>query len=55
VDEVVAYLAPALLGAGTAALEGAGITTMDEALRLELTDVIRVGTDVRLTARPKGA
>jgi diaminohydroxyphosphoribosylaminopyrimidine deaminase/5-amino-6-(5-phosphoribosylamino)uracil reductase len=55
VDEVVAYVAPALLGAGTTALEGAGITTIDQALRLEVADVVRVGTDVRITARPKGA
>jgi diaminohydroxyphosphoribosylaminopyrimidine deaminase/5-amino-6-(5-phosphoribosylamino)uracil reductase len=52
VDEVVAYVAPALLGAGPAALEGAGITTIDRALRLELTDVARIGGDVRITAVP---
>jgi diaminohydroxyphosphoribosylaminopyrimidine deaminase/5-amino-6-(5-phosphoribosylamino)uracil reductase len=53
VDEVVAYLAPALLGAGTAALEGAGITTIDQALRLNVTDVARIGADVRITAVPR--
>ena len=49
VDEVVAYVAPALLGAGPAALQDAGIGTIDDALRLHLTDVRRFGDDVRLT------
>ena len=52
VDEVVAYLAPALLGAGTAALAGAGITTIGRALRLDVREVAQVGTDVRITASP---
>ncbi len=53
VDRVVAYVAPALLGQGTAALAtrvtGASV---DDARRLELLDVTRVGDDVRLTAVP---
>lgn len=53
VDEVVGYLAPALLGDGPAALSGAGVGTIAEAIRLELVDVTRVGDDVRLTARPR--
>jgi diaminohydroxyphosphoribosylaminopyrimidine deaminase/5-amino-6-(5-phosphoribosylamino)uracil reductase len=53
VDEVVAYLAPALLGTGAAALEGAGITTVDGALRLDVREVARVGADVRITATPR--
>jgi diaminohydroxyphosphoribosylaminopyrimidine deaminase/5-amino-6-(5-phosphoribosylamino)uracil reductase len=53
VDEVVAYLAPALLGAGTSALEGAGITTIGGALRLDVHDVARVGADVRISATPR--
>ena len=52
VDRVVAYVAPALLGAGPAALEHAGITTIDDIARLRLDDVTRVGDDVRLTLRP---
>jgi diaminohydroxyphosphoribosylaminopyrimidine deaminase/5-amino-6-(5-phosphoribosylamino)uracil reductase len=55
VDEVVAYLAPALLGAGPAALDGAGISTISEALRLTTTDVSLVGDDVRITAVPTAA
>lgn len=51
VDEVVAYVAPALLGGGAPAVADLGITTVDDALRLELDDVTRVGSDVRLTMR----
>ncbi|WP_104432564.1 bifunctional diaminohydroxyphosphoribosylaminopyrimidine deaminase/5-amino-6-(5-phosphoribosylamino)uracil reductase RibD [Kineococcus xinjiangensis] len=52
VDEVVAYLAPALLGAGPAAVGDLGIGSIDAAARLHLRAVDRVGDDVRLTARP---
>lgn len=52
VDRVIAYVAPALLGAGRAALKDAGIATIGDALRLRLDDVTRIGRDVRLTARP---
>ncbi|MGN6331780.1 MAG: bifunctional diaminohydroxyphosphoribosylaminopyrimidine deaminase/5-amino-6-(5-phosphoribosylamino)uracil reductase RibD [Motilibacteraceae bacterium] len=51
VDRVVGYVAPALLGAGPAALADAGIGTIADALRLELDDVTRIGADLRLTAR----
>lgn len=51
VDRVVAYIAPALLGAGTAALGDTGIGTIGDAVRLEFTDVTRVGPDVRLIAK----
>jgi len=51
VDEVVAYLAPLLLGGGHAALAGTGIATLADALRLDVRDVSRVGPDVRVTAR----
>ncbi|MGK5730721.1 bifunctional diaminohydroxyphosphoribosylaminopyrimidine deaminase/5-amino-6-(5-phosphoribosylamino)uracil reductase RibD [Streptomyces sp. URMC 124] len=52
VDRVVGYLAPALLGAGPAALGDAGIGTIARALRLEVTDVARLGPDLRITAVP---
>lgn len=56
VDRVVGYLAPVLLGAGPAALAAAGITTITDALRLDVTEAVRVGTDLRVTATvPKGA
>lgn len=52
VDRVVAYVAPALLGGGAAAVTDLGITTIGEAARLRLDDVTRVGPDVRLTLSP---
>ncbi|MFI6053761.1 bifunctional diaminohydroxyphosphoribosylaminopyrimidine deaminase/5-amino-6-(5-phosphoribosylamino)uracil reductase RibD [Streptomyces violascens] len=52
VDKVVGYLAPALLGAGPAALAGAGISTITEALRLDITETVRIGPDLRITATP---
>src|SRR2546426_117822 len=51
VDRVIAYLAPVLIGGGgRSAIEGAGATSIDEALRLNLEDVVRIGPDFRLTA-----
>ncbi|MGP3980182.1 bifunctional diaminohydroxyphosphoribosylaminopyrimidine deaminase/5-amino-6-(5-phosphoribosylamino)uracil reductase RibD [Streptomyces sp. KR80] len=52
VDQVVGYLAPALLGAGPAALGDAGIGTIARALRLDITDTARLGPDLRITAVP---
>ena len=52
VDAVTGYLAPALLGAGPAALGDAGISTIAQALRLDVTEVARVGPDLRVTAVP---
>jgi diaminohydroxyphosphoribosylaminopyrimidine deaminase/5-amino-6-(5-phosphoribosylamino)uracil reductase len=52
VDRVVAYLAPALLGSGPAAIGALGITTVADAFPLELTDVAQVGPDLRITACP---
>jgi diaminohydroxyphosphoribosylaminopyrimidine deaminase/5-amino-6-(5-phosphoribosylamino)uracil reductase len=52
VDLVVAYIAPSLLGAGSAAVGSLGITTVADAVALEISDVTTVGPDVRITARP---
>ncbi len=52
VDEVVAYVAPKLLGAGRAALADAGISTIAEALTLEIEAVEWMGPDLKITARP---
>ena len=49
VDRVVGYVAPVLLGGGAAALQDAGVGTITDAVRLRLTDVTRLGDDVRLT------
>lgn len=52
IDEVVAWIAPALLGSGRSAVTDLGIDTIAETLRLETTDVAVVGGDVRITAYP---
>jgi diaminohydroxyphosphoribosylaminopyrimidine deaminase/5-amino-6-(5-phosphoribosylamino)uracil reductase len=53
VDRVVAYLAPTLLGDGLAPLVGTGVTTLGDGVPLDVTDVTRVGPDIRVTARPR--
>jgi diaminohydroxyphosphoribosylaminopyrimidine deaminase/5-amino-6-(5-phosphoribosylamino)uracil reductase len=53
VDKVVCYLAPRLLGAGSAALVDAGVGTIADAIELELIDVTRIGPDLRVTAIPR--
>ncbi|MFJ4877435.1 bifunctional diaminohydroxyphosphoribosylaminopyrimidine deaminase/5-amino-6-(5-phosphoribosylamino)uracil reductase RibD [Streptomyces sp. NPDC088745] len=52
VDKVVGYLAPVLLGAGPAALADAGISTLADALRLDVTETVHIGPDLRVTAVP---
>ncbi|GGZ21789.1 riboflavin biosynthesis protein RibD [Streptomyces avidinii] len=52
VDRVTGYLAPALLGAGPAALADAGIKNISGALRLDITEAVRIGPDLRITAVP---
>jgi diaminohydroxyphosphoribosylaminopyrimidine deaminase/5-amino-6-(5-phosphoribosylamino)uracil reductase len=55
VDEVISYLAPSILGAGPAAVDDLGITTISQALRGEITDLADLGTGadrcVRVTTR----
>jgi diaminohydroxyphosphoribosylaminopyrimidine deaminase/5-amino-6-(5-phosphoribosylamino)uracil reductase len=55
IDEVIGYLAPKLLGAGSSVLHDAGITTMSQAVTLELLDVVRMGDDVKIVGRPRWA
>ncbi|MGB8382077.1 MAG: bifunctional diaminohydroxyphosphoribosylaminopyrimidine deaminase/5-amino-6-(5-phosphoribosylamino)uracil reductase RibD [Dermatophilaceae bacterium] len=52
VDEVLAYLAPALLGSGPAAVGALGIDTIAGRARLVPTDVCRLGDDVLVVAHP---
>ena len=51
VDEVVAYVAPALLGAGSNAVAGLGISTIADMRRLVVEDVTTVGTGAEATVR----
>ncbi|HTF10582.1 MAG TPA: bifunctional diaminohydroxyphosphoribosylaminopyrimidine deaminase/5-amino-6-(5-phosphoribosylamino)uracil reductase RibD [Asanoa sp.] len=53
VDKVIGYVAPKLLGAGPSALTDAGVSTIAEVIDLDLTDVTRVGPDLRFTAVPR--
>ncbi|MBE7189104.1 MAG: bifunctional diaminohydroxyphosphoribosylaminopyrimidine deaminase/5-amino-6-(5-phosphoribosylamino)uracil reductase RibD [Jatrophihabitans endophyticus] len=53
VDEVVAYLAPMLLGAGPNVLGDADIGTLADAATLDIESVARIGSDVKLVARPR--
>ena len=58
VDEVVTYVAPMLLGAGTSAVADLGVTTISDALHLHVSDVTVLqghdgeDTNVRLTMTP---
>ena len=57
VDEVVAYVAPMLIGGGVHAVEGLSISTIADALQLAVVDVAVLGTgadrNVRLTLTPR--
>ena len=50
VDDVYAYVAPALLGSGRAAVADLAITSIADVRRLDLVDVTVVGGDVRIHA-----
>jgi diaminohydroxyphosphoribosylaminopyrimidine deaminase/5-amino-6-(5-phosphoribosylamino)uracil reductase len=55
VDEIVAYVAPMLLGAGQQAVADLGITTIADAFRPRVTDITELEGDppnVRLTLAP---
>ncbi|MCL2090250.1 MAG: bifunctional diaminohydroxyphosphoribosylaminopyrimidine deaminase/5-amino-6-(5-phosphoribosylamino)uracil reductase RibD [Micrococcales bacterium] len=51
VDAVHAYIAPVLLGAGPSAVGDLNISTIADALRLDVTSTQRLGPDVFLTLR----
>jgi diaminohydroxyphosphoribosylaminopyrimidine deaminase/5-amino-6-(5-phosphoribosylamino)uracil reductase len=57
VDEVVAYVAPMFLGDGLASLQGLPVTTITDALHLDVLDVATLGDppelNVRLTMSPQ--
>uniref|UniRef100_UPI003B3ACF24 RibD family protein n=1 Tax=Pseudactinotalea sp. TaxID=1926260 RepID=UPI003B3ACF24 len=56
IDEVIAYVAPALLGTGLAAVGDLGISTIGDTVRLHTTDVAVLGSGadatVRITSTP---
>lgn len=52
VDELLVYLAPKLLGLGREMAAFGPLTTLDDALNWRWLDVVPVGDDLRLRARP---
>jgi diaminohydroxyphosphoribosylaminopyrimidine deaminase / 5-amino-6-(5-phosphoribosylamino)uracil reductase len=54
VDELLVYLAPTLLGPGQGMANIAPLASLAEAAPWEFTSVERVGSDLRLVARPPG-
>ncbi|MDI2027362.1 bifunctional diaminohydroxyphosphoribosylaminopyrimidine deaminase/5-amino-6-(5-phosphoribosylamino)uracil reductase RibD [Saccharopolyspora sp. TS4A08] len=55
VDRVLAYVAPALLGSGPAALGDAGVGSISQAWRLRIEETTMSGPDVRISAVPISA
>ena len=53
VDEVIAYIAPVLLGGDKLALGGLGIDTIDDAQRLSVASIERLGDDLLVIATPQ--
>jgi diaminohydroxyphosphoribosylaminopyrimidine deaminase/5-amino-6-(5-phosphoribosylamino)uracil reductase len=54
IDRVIAYVAPTLIGdGGIPALGGPGAPTIDAAWRFRIDELVQLGTDVRVTARPE--
>ncbi|MEF2978691.1 bifunctional diaminohydroxyphosphoribosylaminopyrimidine deaminase/5-amino-6-(5-phosphoribosylamino)uracil reductase RibD [Subtercola sp. YIM 133946] len=51
-DEIVAYVAPVLLGGPRLAIGDLGVTSMTDARRLDLVSADLLGTDLRLVLRP---
>jgi diaminohydroxyphosphoribosylaminopyrimidine deaminase/5-amino-6-(5-phosphoribosylamino)uracil reductase len=53
IDRVLAYVAPAILGNGPAAVVDAGVSTITDAVRLTVQDVTMSGPDLRISAVPQ--
>ena len=54
VDELLVYLAPKLLGIGREMAAFGPLSTLADALDFEFTQVERIGSDLRILARPPG-
>jgi diaminohydroxyphosphoribosylaminopyrimidine deaminase/5-amino-6-(5-phosphoribosylamino)uracil reductase len=53
-DEVLAYIAPVLLGGDRLALSDIGVTTIGQAKRLAVASIERLGDDLLMVAHPSG-
>ncbi len=54
IDELVIFVAPKIIGSnGFAPFNLQGITSMAQAIKLDFTDVCRIGSDIVVTARPE--
>ncbi|NTW81147.1 MAG: bifunctional diaminohydroxyphosphoribosylaminopyrimidine deaminase/5-amino-6-(5-phosphoribosylamino)uracil reductase RibD, partial [Geobacteraceae bacterium] len=54
IDELVIFVAPKIIGSnGFAPFTLQGITSMAQAIKLDFTDVCRIGSDIVVTARPE--
>ena len=54
-DELLVYLAPALIGGPRTAIDDLGVATIADALRFDFTDLVRLGDDLLVVARPRAA
>ncbi|GAA2043351.1 bifunctional diaminohydroxyphosphoribosylaminopyrimidine deaminase/5-amino-6-(5-phosphoribosylamino)uracil reductase RibD [Agromyces tropicus] len=52
VDDLLVYLAPALVGGPRTAVGDLGVATIADTLRLHFTEVVRLGDDLLVVARP---
>lgn len=52
VDELVAYLAPVLMGSDARPLADLPLARMEQRMQLAITDIVAVGNDWRITAKP---
>jgi len=55
IQQVITYIAPKLIGGKVAPtlIGGEGFATMDEVVELEIKEVIRIGTDLKIVSTPK--
>ena len=51
-DELVAYVAPVLMGSAARPLVELPFVRMEERMPLVITDIVAVGSDWRITAKP---
>lgn len=54
-DELLVYLAPAVIGGPRTAIVDVGVATIADALRYDFADLVRLGDDLLVVARPRTA